>query len=483
MRALSVVTFGVALLSSVAAAQSPTPEPTATPVASPAASPEAHASPTPVTHDSHFGTFQGGKPPDLSPSIGKEALGVPAARHASGTAWQPDTTPMHGWHHSLAGWKVMVHGNVFAGYLNQNDPGSRSLHVDDPGSPLDRGADAFVSMNHVMAMAQRGLGGGSSFTVRTMLSAEPFTMEAAGYPLTAQSGETFDGEPIHDRQHPHDLFMELAAMFDVPLGAGAGLQLYAAPSGEPALGPVAFPHRVSAQSNPLAPLGHHWEDSTHVSFGVATLGLYNRVVKVEGSAFNGREPDEKRLDIEYPGIDSWSTRVSMMPIPELVLQASYGYLRSPEELHPETSIRRWSTSLLYSRPLRARGNASMAVIWGQNDAGDEGTTNAITVESELNADGHNTIFFRGENIRKLGHDIGLESDLGLDVFDVTSFSLGYLYECGPYFGMLPSLGVMGTAAFLDASLEPLYDTASPRGFMVFLRMRPAAQGSHSMHHH
>ena len=476
MRALSVVVL--ALLSSAALAQ--TPAPSETPAATPTPTPEAQPSPTPVTHDSHFGKFEGA-PGDLTHPMGKGAIGVPQTRHASGTAWQPDTTPMHGWHHAVAGWKLMAHGTLFGGYLSQNDLDGSSLHVAEPGNPLDRGSDAFVSMNHVMAMANRELGGGASFTLRTMLSAEPVTMEEAGYPLTGQSGEVFEGKPIHDRQHPHDVFMELAAMFDVPLGNDVGLQLYAAPSGEPALGPVAFPHRVSAASNPLAPLGHHWEDSTHVSFGVATVGLYTRKLKVEGSAFNGREPDDQRFDIEYPGIDSWSGRVSLMPMPELVVQASYGYLGSPEELHPNTSIRRWTTSMLYSRALRESGNASMSVIWGQNDAGDEGTTNALTVESELSADGHNTVFFRGENIRKRGHDLGLESDLGLEIFDVTAFTLGYLYECGPYGGVLPSIGVLGTSAFLDATLEPLYETASPRGFMVFLRLRPAAHGSPASH--
>lgn len=432
----------------------PAVEPTSTPEA--VATPAVEPTPAPPWEDSPYSTFPG------------EVL---VMREGTGTSWQPSTTPMHGWHASLGAWKLMFHGTVFAGYVRQNDPDNE----------LDRGGDALTSMNHVMAMARRDLAGGD-LAFRTMLSAEPFTVPEEGYPLTAQSGELFEGEPIHDRQHPHDLFMELAAMFTVPLGEKVGLQIYAAPVGEPALGPVGFPHRVSAQANPLAPLSHHWQDSTHITFGVATAALFTRHVKIEGSAFNGREPDDQRLDVEFPGIDSWSGRVSLMPMPELVMQASYGYLRSPEELNPDHSVRRWTASMLYSRRMRENGNASMSVIWGQNDAGDEGSSNGVTLETEVSSDGRNTFFFRGENVRKFGHDLGLESDLGRKLYDVTSFSLGYLFELGPYGGVLPGVGVVGTTAFLDTEIAPLYGTDSPRGFMVFLRLRPAG-GKHDEHAH
>lgn len=485
--------LAIALLASPALAQTPTATPaatatpdatatpavTATPVATatPAATPEAEPSPTPLMPDSHFGAFteqpmdHGDAMPGMTPGV----LGLPVTREGTGTAWQPDTVPMHGWHAALGPWSFMFHGTVFGGYIRQNDP----------DNPFDRGGEALVSMNHVMAMARRELGGGD-LVLRTMFSAEPFTVPEEGYPLTAQSGEAFEGEPIHDRQHPHDLFMELAAMFQVPLGDDLGLQIYAAPAGEPALGPVGFPHRVSALANPLSPLSHHWQDSTHVAFGVATASLFTRHVKVEGSAFNGREPDDQRLDIEFPGIDSWSGRVSLMPMPELVLQASYGFLRSPEELHAEHSVHRWTASMLYSRPLRSEGNAAMSVIWGQNDS-EEGTSSAFAVEAEVSGDGRNILFFRGESTRKFGHDLGLESDLGRKIYDVTSFAVGYLLELGPYAGLQPGVGVVGTTAFLDPELAPLYETDSPRGFMVFLRLRPAASHGkahpHAPHHH
>ena len=407
----------------------------------------------------------------MFPGIAEGVLGLPLSREASGTAWQPDTTPMYGWHAMAGPWNLMFHGNVYAGYIRQNDP----------DNPFDRGGEAFTSLNWIMLMARRELGGGE-LGLRTMLSAEPFTVPEPGYPLNAQSGEAFNGEPIHDRQHPHDLFMELAATFTAPLGKNLGLQLYAAPAGEPALGPVGFPHRISAQANPLAPLAHHWQDSSHVTFGVATLGVFTRRFKLEGSAFNGREPDQDRLDIEFPGIDSWSARMTFMPIRELVVQGSYGFLRSPEALHEDVSVRRWTASMLYSRPLGDRGNAAMSVIWGRNDAGEEGSTDGLTAEAEISADGHSWFFLRGENVRKPGHDLGFEADLGHEIYDVTAFTAGYLYELSPIAGFLPGVGVLANSTFVDPALEPLYETANPRGFMIFLRLRPSA-GDHAAHAH
>ncbi|HEU5056988.1 MAG TPA: hypothetical protein VFU21_10710, partial [Kofleriaceae bacterium] len=208
-------------------------------------------------------------------------LGIPMSRHGSGTAWLPDESPMAAVHAAVRGWTLMLHGNLFAGY---------------DGQASDAGDDELVSVNWLMGMASRDLAGGE-LAVRTMLSLEPLTVGAEGYPLLLQTGETVDGQPLVDRQHPHDLFMELAAMYTRELGGGVGVQLYGGPAGEPALGPVAFPHRPSAMGDPLAPITHHWIDSTHITYGVATAGILTRHVKLAGSWFNGRAPAEGRYDL------------------------------------------------------------------------------------------------------------------------------------------------------------------------------------------
>src|SRR5678815_3212932 len=173
-----------------------------------------------------------------------------------------------------------------------------------------------------------------------MASLEPLTTGRDGYSLIGQSGESLDGMPLVDRQHPHDLFMEMAARYRHSLAGPLEIEVYGGPAGEPALGPVAFPHRPSAMPSPLAPLGHHWLDSTHISYGVATVGIGTRRVKLEGSWFNGREPDQDRYDLDLRGFDSFSTRLSVMPHPDLSVQASWGWLDSPEALEPDISVQR-----------------------------------------------------------------------------------------------------------------------------------------------
>ena len=271
-------------------------------------------------------TLEPEKPDDpAGPAMDDEHMD-PHGREGSGTSWMPDSTPVFA-HHFMAGdWMLMLHYSVLAGY-------------DDQWS--DRGSRRFTSINWVMGMASHPLLGGE-VELRSMLSLEPATAGGAtAIPILLQSGETYGGKPLHDRQHPHDFFMEVAALYRHALAGGFGLELYGAPAGEPALGPTAFMHRLSAMLNPFPPIGHHWQDSTHISFPVLTAGLYNRWLKLEGSTFHGREPDENRWDFDLGALDSWSARLSANPTSSTSLQISYGYLHSPEAIRPDESEHRW----------------------------------------------------------------------------------------------------------------------------------------------
>ncbi|HSB74201.1 MAG TPA: hypothetical protein VLC12_01050, partial [Terriglobales bacterium] len=193
----------------------------------------------------------------------------------SGTSVQPASTPRPMLMTSVGKWRVMFHGEAFVNELQQSGP---------------RGGDKFFSTNWFMPMAQRELGPGQ-LTLRTMLSLEPATVSARRYPELFQEGETAFGRPIADGQHPHDFFMELAAIYDWKLNQHALLTFYGAPVGDPAMGPTAYPHRASATEDPAAPLGHHLEDSTHIADDVVTAGLAYRMARFEVSGFHGREPD------------------------------------------------------------------------------------------------------------------------------------------------------------------------------------------------
>ncbi|HZR09016.1 MAG TPA: hypothetical protein VFA79_10570, partial [Myxococcales bacterium] len=292
------------------------------------------------------------------PAPDDAGLTLPHQREGSGTSWMPDSSPLYA-HHFMAGnWTLMLHYAAEVGY-------------DDQWS--DRGSRRFTSINWVMGMASHPLLGGE-LTLRGMLSAEPATMGGSkAFPLLLQSGETYGGNPLHDRQHPHDLFMETAAIWRRPVGTDAGVELYAAASGEPALGPTAFMHRVSALNNPLPPIGHHWEDATHIAFGVLTAGVYTQAVKLEGSLFHGREPDENRWDFDFGALDSWSARLSANPTRETSLQISYGFLKSPESLRPSESLHRATASATWSVPWRAKGNLAVTALWGRNIEPDHST--------------------------------------------------------------------------------------------------------------
>src|SRR5579871_6043283 len=214
----------------------------------------------------------------MSMPMSSAPLGIDAARDGSGTSWQPDASPMTGVMREHGPWTFMVHGTAFVEFTKTG---------------TDRGDDQFGSINWIMAMISRTLGGGQ-LQVRTMMSLEPLTVGRCGYPSLMQSGEPCNGAALHDRQHPHDLFMEVSGDYRHAVGQSVAVEIYGGAVGEPALGPTAFPHRLSAMPNPIAPISHHWLDSTHVSFGVVTAGVYGRRWKVEQSVFNGREPDDRR---------------------------------------------------------------------------------------------------------------------------------------------------------------------------------------------
>jgi hypothetical protein len=386
-------------------------------------------------------------------------LGVSLDRMGSGTTWIPDAAPLP-MHHTMAGaWELMVHGTAFVQY-------------DKQGS--DRGGDQFGSMNWAMLMASRKAGDGL-FQARTMLSLEPATVTPSGYPLLLQTGESHNGVPLHDRQHPHDVWMELGALYQQPLSSRLALELYAAPVGEPALGPVAYMHRPSALDNPLAPIGHHWQDATHISFGVLTAGLYGDKWKLEGSVFNGREPDEDRWNLDPIRLDSYSGRLTINPDSQWSATAGYGFLASPEAMQPGESVHRLTASVINARKLRA-GQVATSLVWGANDmTGAQGWTNAALLESEAILDRRNTVFGRVEVAQKTAEELVLPTSAfpASARFDVGELSLGYIRDVVRLFGATGGIGVMGTINRVPGDLAPFYGTHLPLGALVFFRIRPA----------
>ena len=373
------------------------------------------------------------------------ALGqYPMARESSGTSWQPDASPEQGIHSSFGGWTTMAHGIANAIY-------------DDQGGP--RGDSMAFSTSMLMVMAQRPAGDGT-LGLRAMVSGDPL-MGKRGYPLLLQTGESANGEPLVDRQHPHDLFMELSASYSRPLSERSSLFVYAGLPGEPALGPPAFMHRFSGEDNPEAPISHHWLDSTHVTFGVVTLGYVLDRLKVEGSLFRGREPDENRYDIETGRLDSASLRLSYNPTRDWALQVSRGHIKSPEALHPEDDLDRTTASAIYHRALGA-ASLQTTLAWGRNAPSHGGPTDTLLLESALRRSRSHTFFARAERAQK--------DELFPDQrFTVGKLSLGYIYDLPRESRLRVGVGGLVSRYRLPGELGAVY--GNPTSFMLFARVK------------
>ena len=397
-------------------------------------------------------------PHDMQHMHDMGSMAMPPSRNGSGTSWLPDDTPMYAVHRQAGDWTLMAHANAFVQYLR------------DSG---DRGTSALGSINWFMGMADRTIGRGH-LGFRGMVSLEPWTIRGCGYPDLLASGELCGGEAIHDRQHPHDLVMELAALYDRPLAGEVRLQFYGGPAGEPALGPTAFPHRISAMPSPLAPITHHWFDATHITYGVITGGVYGARWKAETSVFNGREPDQARTNLDFAPLDSWSGRVWWLPTRQWALQVSGGRLTEAEasdEGGPRTDVVRTTASATYHRLLRPGSVVASTAAWGRNDEPGHDGTNAVLAETNLTLDDRHSWFGRFELSQKSAHDLDVKAT---GVFTVAKLAGGYTRYFAAQHGFTPGVGAGLSAGLVPEALVPLYGRRVNPGVAVYVTLRPSS---------
>ena len=385
---------------------------------------------------------------------------MPSPHASSGTGWQPAVTPENMWMKSIGAWDLMAHGVVFVDYNQQGGP---------------RGEGKVESVNWLMLMEQHNLGRGS-ILFREMLSAESLTSPHPGFPELFQTGETYHGQPLVDHQHPHNVFSELALYYTHPIGVTGkdkfSWEFYGAAAGEPALGPVAYMHRASVSELPMAPLSHHLQDSTHISFGVLTTGLvinqFNTRFKIEGSVFNGREPDEQRYTIQFAPLDSWSARLSIAPSPNWTAQYSFGRLEHPEALEPG-SQRRQSASVEYVRPF-AKGSWATTLVWGRvHKEANNHNLNSYLLETTANFKLRNYAFSRLELVDK--DELFPDNPL-LPSFRIGAYTLGGAHDFVQSRLWQLALGADLTLYSKPSTLDSTYGK-NPISFQIFLRVRPA----------
>ena len=393
-------------------------------------------------------------------------INTPMSQEGSGTSWVPASSPMHAYMKMYEdGGMLMLHGTMFARYTSVGS--TRDLSVAGKG---DR--NRFDAPSMFMAMYSRPLSEKSQIGFRAMMSLDPIIERGYGYPLLYQSGEIFRNEPIHDRQHPHDLFSELAVTYSYKFNDKNSFFVYAGYPGEPALGPPAFMHRLSGMDNPDAPIGHHWQDATHISWGVVTAGFNFGKFKIESSAFKGEEPDENRWNFDKPKLDSFSGRFSFNPTKNWAFQISHGYLKNPEPSEPELKIlRRTTGSAIYNKQFSDEKNLANTFVWGQNYGNGE-RTNSYLFESNYQFD-KNTIFGRVESVQKSGHELVLDEEFEHDIFRVGLYSVGYIRDIIKDKGIDVGIGAQATAYTNPSSLTPVYGGTTHGGWQIFMRFRPS----------
>ncbi|MHB9133233.1 MAG: hypothetical protein ACYDBB_19360 [Armatimonadota bacterium] len=413
--------------------------------------PQGNRETMPAPHD-HGVTPMEEMPMDMVAS----PIGIPMARDGAGTSWLPDSTPMYAFMRQSGKWHLMYHGAAHLAYDVMNGP---------------RGDTKLILPNWAMLMAHRNVGMRNQWRLAAMLSLDPVTVGGSGYPLLFQTGETWNDEPLIDHQHPHNFFTELSAKYTRALNPNQAVYLYAAPVGQPALGPVAYMHRTFALDNPLAPIGHHWQDATHIAFGVVTGGYQTRTWQVEASTFNGREPGENRFEIKKPTFDSFSTRVSYNPSPSWALQTSYAFLKSPEALHPEDDAHRTEISAIYNRPLSAARNFQTTLLWGRN-AIDGLDLDSYLVEAQLKQDGGWTPYLRVEYIRKNAEELVLSPPFPEDqVFNLRQMTIGASRDLPIRGDYQWGIGAQWIVSFTPDALEPIYGK-NPTGWLFYIRVHP-----------
>jgi len=376
------------------------------------------------------------------------AAASPAPAEGSGTARLPGSEgAMPGLHILSGDWMLMAHGTVSAQYTDHSGP---------------RGDAKAYATSMAMLMASRDTSFGR-VQLKSMFSLEP-AMKAEGYPNLFATGETAGGAPLVDRQHPHDLFMELAARVDFDIADGTSLFVYGGPVGEPALGPSAFMHRGSAGYNPEPPITHHWFDSTHITYGVITAGISAPRWQIEGSAFRGAEPDERRWNIETPKLDSWSVRATLNPSPRWALQASYGRMKEPEAIHPGEDEARFTASAHYAN---GKGLSAMLAYSAKNRAPGP-TLTAWLAEASWNIDARNTLFGRAENVANDELFPDHDDPLHDRTFRVSKFQAGYARRipAGPFqLALGGSVNAYGKPDALDGAYGK-----NPWGYTLFARL-------------
>jgi hypothetical protein len=190
------------------------------------------------------------------------------------------------------------------------------------------------------------------------------------------------------------------------------------------------------------------------------------------------EPDQQRWNIELRKFDSWSTRLSYNPAPEWSMQVSYGDLRSPEQLEPETRVRRTTASISHHRSF-AGAEWATTLAYGLSSqwiltpgSGIKRWSGALLVESSV-SDGRRTTWFgRFEFVGKPGHDLHADA-VATAILPTSKLQGGFERTLASGHGVNAGIGGTIAVSLVPAELTARYYGRWAPGFGVFLVLQPA----------
>jgi hypothetical protein len=386
------------------------------------------------------------------------AAGMSLMNDASGTSVNPASWPMPMWMTHIGSWNLMFMGTGYIVETQQSGP---------------RGGDKLYSPSTFMGSVGHRVGSKGAFQFDAMLSLDPATITGERYPLLFQTGETAYGRALFDAQHPHNFIMALGVHYAYEVSENTTIRLYAAPVGDPALGPVAYPHRASAEQLPQAPISHHLQDSTHISDDVVTVGISHKAFLLEASGFHGAEPGENRWIIQQGAMDSWSTRLWYFPSKNWAAQVSVGRLKHPEALETGDQVRS-TASVSYSRPM-AGSSWSSSLIWGRNhNTGTYRNTNSYLSETVVPVSRRNFITGRIELADKdelFSAQPYLEARLDRlygSTFRIGAYTVGYTRDVALFSRIATGVGANLSFYSLPDAIKPYYGN-HPLGGNIYLR--------------
>lgn len=390
------------------------------------------------------------------------SLNLPMSRNSSGTTWQPDASTIYGIMKMTKKWSFMLQGSIFVRYNYQD--------ISKQTNRSDSLQDRFDAPNWIMIMGNRKIKKRGLFTFNSMFSGDVISMGKNGYPLLFQTGETYQEKALVDRQHPHDFVSSLSVGYTQMINPNVDIIGYIGFPGEPAIGPPAFMHRISSFNNPDAPLGHHWQDATHIVFGVSTLGIRYKNLKFETSCFTGREPDENRFDFDKPKFDSYSYRISSNPSKNISLQFSQAFIKSPEKLESDKDVIRTTASILHFKEFDNNSYLASAVVYGRNQIEKNRSENSLLVESNFQRK-KMAIYSRYEIIQKNALDLQINQVNISELFLINVFTIGSSYSLLSVMYSNASIGVQGSISVTETKLNSIYGK-HPLSFEIYLHLTP-----------